>query len=406
MEVHAGNEEENVVGIGPVKDETEDIVEEVDSRYETGMVIGADGVAQPYEDLRPAELGETETKINEKDSEMSSETVHKPEGGDTEPASGTPLEATPEDSDSSYTSTPQDPSYEPSQTEKHKQSKVCCICKKLLPKSYSMQVHMRSHSDLRPHKCPHCGQMFKNINDMRKHIVKIVCKVLRAEPEEAQAQVHALTHSPLHCTECSRMFADPEKLDRHKLVHKPLKCTMCEDSFNGVKPLKKHYLDVHKFSGPFLCTYCEKTYTDLAALLRHERTHTGDLPYQCSYCPRNMSSLTRHDLIHTQERPFKCTESVQCREQGATAPLQPQEHPDGLYHHLQPQGSPECGLVSPTHHRGHTACSPGYLQHPVKKIIKDLSHPSHGLFTPLPPTTGFSKLSPWDPKGCTFRFLG
>lgn len=55
------------------------------------------------------------------------------------------------------------------------------------------------------------------------------------------------------------MFADPEKLDRHKLVHKPLKCTMCENRFNGVKPIKKHYLDVHKFSGPFLCTYCEKS---------------------------------------------------------------------------------------------------------------------------------------------------
>jgi hypothetical protein len=51
MEVHAGNEEEKVVGIGPVKDETEDIVEEVDSRYERVMVIGADGVAQTYEDL-------------------------------------------------------------------------------------------------------------------------------------------------------------------------------------------------------------------------------------------------------------------------------------------------------------------------------------------------------------------
>ncbi|XP_035597307.1 zinc finger protein 678-like [Oncorhynchus keta] len=423
MEVHAGNEEEKVVGIGPVKDEMEDIVEEVDSRYETVMVIGADGVAQTYEDLsikrkrsfrkpqikthkasvshgeqitsidmsdaiicsmlhkplvklqnidttnlmlpcRPVrqnkmktllarECKQTVTELtkektfmcgadmkrhqkihtgecpfqclqcrkrfqchfdltrhqqnNENDSEMYSDTVQKPEGGDTELASGTPLEATPEDSDSSSTSTPQDPSYESNQTEKRKQSKVCCICKKLLPKSYSMQVHMRSHSDLRPHKCPHCGQMFKNINDMRKHIVKIVCKVLRAESEEAQ--VHALTDSPLHCTECSRMFADPEKLDRHKLVLKPLKCTMCENSFNGVKPLKKHYLDVHKFSGPFLCTYCEKSDTDLAALLRHKRTHTGDLPYQCSYCPRkfNLSAVVvEHERIHTGDKSCLC----------------------------------------------------------------------------------------------------
>ncbi|CAB1338225.1 unnamed protein product, partial [Coregonus sp. 'balchen'] len=322
MAVHAGNEEENVLGIGPVEDETEGIVEEVDPRYGTVMVIGEDGVAQPYEDssIRKPQIktqkdsgshGEQMKSIDvsdtiissmlhkpsvelqridttnlilpsrplkgkgerpemsnksykdpqssekprlkcekdskkrrsrspasdEKDSEMPSETVQKPEGGDTEPSSDVPLEATPEDSDSSSTSTPQDPSYdpsgEPSKTEKHKQSKVCCICKKRLPKSYSMKVHMRSHSDLRPHKCPHCGQTFKNIYDMRKHIVKTVCKVLRADPEEAQAQVDALTHSPLHCTECSRMFADPVKLDRHKLSHKPLKCTMCENSFNG-----------------------------------------------------------------------------------------------------------------------------------------------------------------------------
>uniref|UniRef100_A0A4W5QPT8 C2H2-type domain-containing protein n=1 Tax=Hucho hucho TaxID=62062 RepID=A0A4W5QPT8_9TELE len=301
------------------------------------------------------------------------DTVQKPEGGDTEPSSGVPLVATPEDSDSSSTSTPQDPSYdpsgEPSKTEKQKQSKVCCICKKRLPKSYSMKVHMRSHSDLRPHKCPHCGQTFKNIYDMRKHIVKTVCKVLRADPEEAQAQVHALTHSPLHCTECSRMFADPVKLDRHKLSH----------NFNGVKPLKKHYLDAHKFSGherthtgdlPYQCSHCPRKFNLSAVLVEHERIHTGEkrclcwecgkgfisnaklkmhmlcvhrkpedkhfscsqcdksyalqrtlqvhvarhhagVRFPCTYCGKlflNMSSLTRHDLIHTQERPFKCTE--------------------------------------------------------------------------------------------------
>jgi hypothetical protein len=43
-----------------------------------------------------------------------------------------------------------------------------------------------------------------------------------------------------------------------------------------------------------------------------------------------------------------------------------------LYHRLvrqlhrpQPQGSPEVGTVSPTHHREHTASPLGHLQHPV-----------------------------------------
>jgi gmma-aminobutyric acid receptor subunit gamma/deltex-like protein len=55
----------------------------------------------------------------------------------------------------------------------------------------------------------------------------------------------------------------------------------------------------------------------------------------------------------------------------------------------QQRGSPEGGAVCPAHHRVHTACPPGHIQHTqghrkVKKIIKALSHPSQGLFIPLP----------------------
>ncbi|KAL0984003.1 hypothetical protein UPYG_G00135770 [Umbra pygmaea] len=246
-------------------------------------------------------------------SKMQTTTDQNPETEHTKPSSGAQLEEDPEHSDSSSISTHQnllhDPVAEPSQTKTLKRSKVCIICKKRLPESYSMKVHMRSHSDIRPHKCPYCGQMFKNLYDMRKHIVKTVCKVLRADPEKAQKP--EVTLSPFQCTECSRVFEDSEKLDRHKLVHTPLKCSMCENHLNGVKLLKKHYLDVHKFSGPFCCTFCEKSLGDLAALVRHERVHTGDLPYQCSHCPKkfNISAvLVEHEKIHTGDRRCLCWE--------------------------------------------------------------------------------------------------
>ncbi|KAJ7984772.1 hypothetical protein DPEC_G00358250 [Dallia pectoralis] len=243
------------------------------------------------------------------DSEILNKTGPKSEEENTERSTGPPLEGTPEYSDSSSCNTHQDPPTKTSQTQTHKESKVCFICRKSLPKSYSMKVHMRSHSNIRPHTCPHCGQMFKNLYDMRKHIVKTVCKVLRADPNKAQE--HAVVFSPFHCTECSRVFADPEKLERHKLVHKPLKCSMCENRLNGVKLLKKHYMEVHTFNGPFVCAYCDKSYADLAALIRHERTHTGDLPYQCSHCPRkfNISAvLVEHERIHTGEKRCLCWE--------------------------------------------------------------------------------------------------
>ena len=82
--------------------------------------------------------------------------------------------------------------------------------------------------------------------------------------------------------------------------------------------------------------------------------------------------LTESQMVHPHR---------ECGEEGATAPLHPQEadeiclvtqnpekllqmhnreHPVGLYHSLvwqlhrpQPQGSPEGGVVCTTHHRGH-----------------------------------------------------
>ncbi|CAF4470892.1 unnamed protein product, partial [Didymodactylos carnosus] len=142
----------------------------------------------------------------------------------------------------------------------------------------------------------------------------------KADEESSIFNNDELLNSELKCGLCQQSFYDSEEWNHHRLYE----CQFITGELGGYgSPLSdgqtlddySNQLDnVSHGNGPtteypYSCTFCEKSYTNMALLLKHEQVHADLMPFRCTYCGKGFKhrrSLNRHSKLHTGEKKFKC----------------------------------------------------------------------------------------------------
>ncbi|KAK1342697.1 hypothetical protein QTO34_015463, partial [Cnephaeus nilssonii] len=116
---------------------------------------------------------------------------------------------------------------------------------------------------------------------------------------------------PYKCKECDKAFSYLNWLEKHERTHNggnPYECKICGKVFRSSRNVKVHRV-THTGEKPYECKICSIAFRYLSNLRRHGRTHTGEKSYECKICAkvyRDHWSFQIHERVHTGEKPYEC----------------------------------------------------------------------------------------------------
>ncbi|XP_046412916.1 zinc finger protein 37 homolog [Neodiprion virginianus] len=143
-----------------------------------------------------------------------------------------------------------------------------------------------------PLTCDMCSQTFNRPSDWVRHIEFTHADMTenRRRKRKGDTDDDSKDFPPLKCDLCGNMYPTPQEWVRHiQTEHTEEQLALMNNSAPP-KPKRVH-------SHQKLCNICQKVFPSHASMVIHQRTHTGEKPFLCSYCKKGFnvkSNLLRH----------------------------------------------------------------------------------------------------------------